>query len=106
MLPLNSLNFARRVSRKLREEIFKVESYIEENGVPKCDYTRFRAVQTNAKRRLADAVRRLISILKMQKQKRLNFTDLVNVLKNPQLAMEISNSIMTSEPDAGTVAAR
>ena len=79
---------------------------MDENGVPKCDYTRFRAVHTNPKRRLAEAVKRLISILRMQKQKRLNFTDLVNVLKDRQLAMDISNSLLTSESEAANIATR
>ena len=66
--------------------------------MPKCDYTRFRPVHTNPKRRLADAVKRLISILKLQKQKRLNFTDLVNVLKNKQIAMDLSDSFLSNSP--------
>ena len=41
LLPTQSLNYARGISRKLREEISKIEDYISNNGVPKCDYTRY-----------------------------------------------------------------
>ena len=81
VLPMQSLQFSRRINSKFREEISKVESYIEENGVPKLDYTRFRPYRANPKRRLSEAVGRLISIQKLEKKKKLNFTDLVNVLK-------------------------
>ena len=47
VLPMNSLNFTRRLNSKLREEIYKIENYIDENGVPKCDYTRYRPYIAN-----------------------------------------------------------
>ena len=42
VLPEQALNYARRANRSIRQEISKVESYIEANGVPKCDYTKYR----------------------------------------------------------------
>ena len=51
--------------------------------------------------RFKDAVSRLISILKLQKRKRVNFTDLVNVLKNrPDFRLEFSGSILTTDQES------
>ena len=64
----------------LNAKLERIEDYITLNGVPQCDYTRFQGSSDPPLVRFQEAVRRLISLKKLEAKKRLNFTDLINVL--------------------------
>ena len=82
VLETQSLNYARQVSRSVREKINKEIEFLEKNGVPKCDYIRHKITETCPRKRFSDAVKRLISMNRIKKKERFDFADLVNCLKN------------------------
>ena len=43
VLPYQTLEVTRRVSDEFNEALEQIEEYITYNGVPRCDYTRYRA---------------------------------------------------------------
>ena len=81
VLPYQTLEATRRVSEEFNEALEAIEDYITYNGVPRCDYTRYRATESTAKQRMRAAVHRLISILKHENAKKMQFTDWINVLQ-------------------------
>ena len=69
-----------REDQTFNEKLDFIEDYITENGIPQCDYTRFKGSSVPPIQRFRSVVHRLVSLKKLEAQKQLNFTDLVNVI--------------------------
>ena len=80
VLPTQVVADAREANEQLDFELSRIEDYIEDNGVPRCDYTRFRAYLEPPIKRFQAAIKRLIALQKIENQKALHFTDLLNVI--------------------------
>ena len=62
VLPYETLDASRSVNTTFDEELCIIEGYLDTNGVPRCDYTRFRKRIQSPILRFRDAIRKIISL--------------------------------------------
>ena len=69
------------MSDEFNEALEVIEDYITVNGVPRCDYARYRQGNMTPKQRLRAGVHKLISILKHDNAQQMKFKEWINVLQ-------------------------
>ena len=80
VLPYETLEASRSANADFNDELQAIEDYLQENGVPRCDYTRYRRLTISTMTRFKEAVKKIISLQKLERGNRMRFLDYINVL--------------------------